>query len=84
METLVLSAPKDPELTARLKTVVEAGQRIVHITGRFSLSKRKARKLAYRWRGNRRGQRILKCLLLSQSPAVASFEPPFEYRITKP
>lgn len=61
--------------------VIEHGRHFVNDLEVFNLSRRKARKLAYRWRGNRRGRPIAAWLVRSKLPAGVSVEGPAVYRI---
>lgn len=81
METIVFKNVQNPRVVKRLMAAVEGGGSFVNGEEVFHLSKAKARKLAYRWRGNRRGRRITAWLERSKLPTGVTIESPVEYLI---
>lgn len=79
-------SPGDPSSlrsAQRMIKLVERGRFFVNGEEVFHLSKTKAKKLAYRWRGNRRGRRIIAWLDRSKLPAGMVLESPVVYNLKK-
>lgn len=83
METIVLKNVQSPRVVKRLMAAVEGGWSFVNGEELSQLSRTKARKLAYRWRGNRRGRRITAWLDRSKLPTGVKIESPVECHINK-
>jgi len=83
METIVFGWMQIPCGTKanRLIDFVEKGRRFVNGEEVFHLSNTKARKLAYRWRGSRRGRRIAAWLNRKKLPVGVTIESPVEFFI---
>lgn len=78
-----LDNPGDFRSAQRMIKLVQRGRCFVNGEEVFHLSKTKARKLAYRWRGNRRGRRIIAWLERSKLPAGMTLETPVVYNFKK-
>jgi hypothetical protein len=78
--TITLGAVEDTQGAKKLLRLVERGRLFINNTEAFNLSRRKANKLAYRWRGNRRGRRIAQWLARQMNTTGVSFEEPVEIR----
>ncbi len=83
MKTIIFGNVQKPRIAKRLMDAVDGGRSFVNGEEVFHLSKTKARKLAYRWRGNRRGRRIAAWLDRSKLPAGVTIESPVVYHIKK-
>lgn len=80
-ETITIEEIKDSRTAKRMVRAVQRGRLFIDGGEAFSLSRTKARKLAYRWRGNRRGRKIAAWLVRTTTPVGLTFEDPPEYRI---
>ena len=64
----------------KLLRAVNRGRSFVNNEEVFLFSRRKARRLAYQWRGSRRGRRIALWLARTRLPAGVQIAAPVEYR----
>lgn len=83
MKTIIVGNLQNSRIAKRLMDAVDGGRSFVSGEEVFHLSKTKARKLAHRWRGNRRGRRITAWLDRSKLSVGVTIESPVVYRIKK-
>ena len=81
MNTVVLGATPSSTAARRMIAVITAGRAFVNGDEAFDISRTKARRLAYRWRGSRRGLRIASWLNRTRVSTGAAIEPPLEYLV---
>lgn len=78
---MVIGHAKNMTVAKRLKRVVEKSRVFINGQEVFYLSRTKAKRLAYRWRGSRRGKRLAAWLERTKGIQGVTVESPPEYRI---